>query len=154
MQFASYVVLALIILLRAGPAEECGRADLRLTLNDKNPQVVQTLEEHWMQAYASRDAALLGCLLADDFEISSIFDGNLELHNKQHVLEWVASRTGSAELERLQIKSHGTAVVARGVYSVRRGAKLVSRFQFADFFVYQDGRWQAIARTLAQLPVP
>lgn len=133
-------------------ADECASADLRLVLHDRNPKAVRTLEDRWAQAYANRDTAALNCIFAADFEISFMPDQGLEVHNKLHVLQWVVTRDGSAELERIQIKSHHTAVVARGAYSVRRDGKVVSRFQFTDFFVYRDNRWQAVARILAQLP--
>jgi Domain of unknown function (DUF4440) len=146
-------LVVIFISSASNAADECSSAGLRSVLHDSNPQVVKTLENQWALAYAKRDAALLNCILAEDFEIGSMPAQGFEIHDRQHVLEWLATRTGSAELEQLQIKPYGPAVVARGVYSVRRDRKLVSRFQFADFFLYREGRWQAVARTLAQLPV-
>jgi hypothetical protein len=134
-------------------ADECGSAELRLVLHEKNPQVIRSLEKQWTQAYASRDTERLSCILGDDFEIGSMPDQGFATHNKQHVLEWVATRTGSAELEQLLIKPHDGTVMAIGVYSVRRDGKLVSRFQFTDVFVYRSNRWQAVARAIAELPL-
>jgi len=133
--------------------DECGSAEPRVDIHDKNPQIIRSLEQQWAQAYANRDTAWLSCILGDDFEIGSMPDQACATHSKQNVLDWVATRTGSAELELLQIKPHDNTVMARGVYSVRRGGKLVSRFQFTDVFVYRSSRWQAVARTIAELPL-
>ena len=147
----AFLVVASITCLSLG-AEECDSADVRVALRDNNPEAIKTLEKQWLRAYASRDKALLDCILAKDFAIGSMPEHTLELHDKQHVLQWVETRTGSAELEQLEIKSHATAVVARGIYSVRTDSKIVSRFQFTDFFIRRGNRWQAVSRTLAQLP--
>ena len=133
--------------------DDCSSAELRAVLHEKSSQVIKVLEEQWAKAYASRDTARLNCILADDFEISSMPDEILAVHDKHHVLEWVVTRTGSAELEHLQTRPFDSIVLARGVYAVRTGGMLVSRFQFADVFVYRSNRWQAVARTIADLPL-
>lgn len=133
--------------------DECSSAELRAVLHDKSPQVIRALEEQWAKAYANRDTATLNCILADDFEIGSMPDQVLAVHDKHRVLAWVLTRTGSAELEHLQTRPFDSTVLARGVYAVRTGGMLVSRFQFADVFVYRSNRWQAVARTIADLPL-
>ena len=133
--------------------DECSSAELRAVLHDKSPQVIRALEEQWAKAYANRDTATLNCILADDFEIGSMPDQVLAVHDKHRVLAWVLTRTGSAELEHLQTRPFDSTVLARGVYAVRAGGRLVSRFQFTDVFVYRSNRWQAVARTIADLPL-
>jgi len=133
--------------------DECRSPEVLRLLSDNRPDVVKMLEERWLRAYSSQDTEALNCILAEDFEIGSMPGDDSEVHDKKHVLEWVATRTGKAELEQLRIQSYETAVVARGIYSVRRDGKMVARFQFTDFFVYRDHRWQAVTRALAQLPV-
>ena len=133
--------------------DECSSAELRAVLHDKSPQVIRALEEQWAKAYANRDTATLNCILADDFEIGSMPDQVLAVHDKHRVLAWVLTRTGSAELEHLQTRPFDSTVLARGVYAVRAGGRLVSRFQFTDVFVYRSNRWQAVARTIAELPL-
>lgn len=83
-------------------AHQCDLLDLQRTLQDENPKAVKTLEQRWAQAYAQRDVASLDCLLADYFQVGSIPDLHLETHNKQELLRWVATRTGSAELGDVQ----------------------------------------------------
>ena len=133
--------------------DECSSAELRAVLHDKSPQVIRALEEQWAKAYANRDTATLNCILADDFEIGSMPDQVLAVHDNHRVLAWVLTRTGSAELEHLQTRPFDSTVLARGVYAVRAGGRLVSRFQFTDVFVYRSNRWQAVARTIAELPL-
>jgi hypothetical protein len=146
-------LVVILISYAAAAAGECKSEDMRSVQTDRNPGAVKTLEERWALAYARRDAAMLNCILAEDFEVGSMPAQGLELHHRQDVLEWLKTRTGSAELEQLQTKPYGTAVVARGVYSVRRDQKLISRFQFTDFFLYREGRWEVVTRVLSQLPV-
>ena len=133
--------------------DDCNSAELRAVLHDKSPQVMRAIEEQWAKAYANRDTAGLDCILADDFEIDSMPNQGFAVHDKHHVLEWVATRTGSAELEQIQTRSFDNTVLAKGVYAVRTGGRLLSRFQFTDVFVYRRDRWQAVARTIAELPV-
>jgi len=133
--------------------DDCNSAELRALLHDKSPQVIRALEEQWAKAYVNRDTAGLNCILADDFEIDSMRDQGFAVHDKHHVLEWVATRTGSAELEQIQTRSFDNTVLAKGVYAVRTGGRLLSRFHFTDVFVYRRDRWQAVARTIAELPV-
>jgi len=133
--------------------DDCRSAELRAVLHDKSPQVIRALEEQWAKAYANRDTARLKCILADDFEIGSMPDQVLAVHDKHRVLAWVLTRTGSAELEHLQTRPFDSTVLARGIYAVRAGGRLVSRFQFTDVFVYRSNRWQAVARTIAELPL-
>jgi hypothetical protein len=80
-------------------------------------------------------------------------DQGFAVHDKHHVLEWVETRTGSAELEQIQTRSFDNTVLAKGIYAVRAGGRLLSRFQFTDVFVYRSNRWQAVARTIAELPL-
>lgn len=137
-------------------AMECGPGALKLDLGSKNPQVLFMVEYRWIKAYTDRDTDFLTCLLEDSFEIGSMPDKKLELHDKNHVLHWVESRTAPVhnEMEQLQLKSYDNSAVARGIYSVRqRDGKLISRFQFIDVFLYRHGRWQAVTRQIAELPL-
>src|SRR6516162_7391140 len=113
MRTGLFAFLMLISIPCAGLGlDECSSADLRLRLHAKDPQIVKTLEDQWARAYEHRDTALLNCILADDFEIYSMPAEDFQQHDKRAVLEWVASRTGSAELEQLQTKSYGYAALA------------------------------------------
>jgi len=144
---------SLLVTLVSSPlaSPKCGLQNSFPPLHDKGPDALNAIEREWARAYANRYTASLNCIFADEFQIASLND--FEVHYKTEVLQWVASRTGSAELEQLQVKSRGAAAAARGVYNVRHDGQVLSRFQFTDFFLYRGGRWQAIARTVSQLPV-
>lgn len=148
-----FAFLVLISIFCGGSGANDRKPGLCAGHDAKTPHVIETLEGEWARAYEHRDTALLNCILADDFEVSSMPSPAFRLHDKKTVLDWVATRTGSAELEHLQTRLYSVAAVARGVYWVREDGKLVSRFQFTDFFIYRDNRWQAISRILAELPV-
>ena len=134
---------------------KCDSHKMVVNLRDKNPNVLREVEDRWIRAYGERDAELLRCILADDFEIASMPDEKLEINNKQHVMEWIASKSRSANrVEQLDIRTHDQAAVVRGLYSVRtQEGKLTSRFQFTDVFLYRANGWQAVSREIAQLPV-
>jgi Domain of unknown function (DUF4440) len=150
------VGLLVAVLILVSPALSVGNCSspiaLRL-LSNNNPSAVDPIEREWEHAYAHRDTVSLNCILADEFQITSPADPDFRVHYKEDVLQWVPTRTGSADLEGLQVKSHGSAAVARGAYAVRHDGKLVSRFQFIDFFIYRDGGWQAMSRILIEVPV-
>ena len=133
----------------------CDPHKIAVDLRDRNPEVLKQVEDQWIQAYGERNAELLRCVLADDFEIASMPDEKLEINNKQHVMDWIASKTRSVnKVEQINIKSHGEAAVVRGVYSVfTPEGKLTSRFQFTDIFIYRANGWQAVVREIVKLSV-
>src|SRR5262249_28839057 len=109
-----------------------------VNVGTKDATAIENLERRWAQAYAERNVAVLQCIMADDFEIGSMPDEKVEVNGKQHVLEWVPVRTGSAEIEQLHVWLHGEMAIARGSYLVRAQDGMVHRrFQFTDLFVYR-----------------
>lgn len=146
--FLFHILASIQPALTATPA--CSSPNLARLLADRHPGAVNTIEREWARAYANRDTSSLGCIFADEFQITSPGDKDFQVHYKSDVLQWLAGREGSAELEGLQVKSHKSAAAARGSYAVRRDGKLISRYRFIDFFVYRDGRWQAMVRTLTE----
>jgi hypothetical protein len=147
-------ILSLLVVTSASSVlatSKCGSQNSLRLLRDKSPDALNVIEKEWALADANRDTTFLNCIFANEFQIASLND--FEVHYKTEVLQWVSNRTGSAELEKLQVRALGSAAAARGVYKVRRDGKLLSRFQFTDFFLYRAGRWQAFARALSPLPV-
>lgn len=134
---------------------KCDFDKMAVNLRDKNSRVLREVENRWIQAYGERDAQLLACILADDFEIGSMPDEKLEINNKKHVMDWMGTKSPSVnKVEHLDIKTHEEAAVVRGIYSVRtQDGRLASRFQFTDVFVYRANAWQAVSREIAQLPL-
>lgn len=147
-------ILSFLVVIFVSPvvaAPKCGSQNSFPALHDKSPEAVNSIEKEWARAYANRDTASLNCIFADEFQIVSLKD--FAVHYKADVLQWAANRTGSADLEQIQVKARGSAAAVRGVYNVRRSGKQLSRFQFTDFLLFRVGRWQAVARTLSELPV-
>jgi hypothetical protein len=135
-------------------SDDCAR-NVGLDLRDTDPKVLREVERRWIEAYGQRNTQLLACILADDFEIGSMPDSKLEVNSRQHVLDWVSTKAISMnQMEHLDISTHGTVAVARGIYSVSTpDGRLTSRFQFSDVFAYRRNGWQALLREIATLPV-
>jgi len=150
----AFILLTLCGLARPASAVDCAAGVLRDDPQKKDAGTIEALERSWAQAYAERDIEMLKCIIADDFEIGSMPDKTIEVNGRQHVLEWVPVRTGTADLEQLHVTVHGEVAFARGSYAVRASdGVLRSRFQFADVFVYRAKRWQALSREIATLPL-
>jgi ketosteroid isomerase-like protein len=152
--FKYAVLLALVFSFtpptQVGSQCEPGKGDSKR--QQKDVETVRKIEYEWARAYANRDIAALSCILADDFEISVMPDKKDEVNNKQHVLDWVKIRSGSDEIDRLQVRIVGEAAIAHGTYTVRgTDEKVKARFQFLDVFTYRDKRWQAISREIPEL---
>jgi len=65
------------------------------------------LKPGWIQAYGERHAQTLAYILAVDFEIGSMPDEKLEINNKQHVMDWIGSKSRSInKVEQLDIKMY------------------------------------------------
>jgi len=154
--FKYAVILALAFsvapLTLVGSQCEPGKGDSKR--QQKDVQTVRKIEYEWAKAYANRDVAALNCILADDFEIGGMPDKKDEVNNKQHVLDWMKTRSGSDEIDRLQVRVVGDGAIAHGTYTVRGvDEKVKARYQFLDVFTYRDKRWQAIYREIAELPL-
>ncbi len=152
-----WIVLITLALLssNATPAGTCSLQATESLLRNKDPQVVKEVEKEWLQAYGERNTPALDCILADDFEIGSMPDEKGEIHDKKHVLDWVAQRSPTTQkIERLELEPNGDLEFVRGIYSMNgRNGEVLARYQFMDVFVFRGGRWQALARQIAQLKV-
>ena len=162
LKLITFVFVGFIVALTPTWAQTPGRQgsddcapSLGLDLLDTGPTVLREVERRWIEAYGQRNTQLLLCILADDFEIGSMPDSQLEVNNRQHVLDWVSTKTISMNrIEQLNVSRHGTVAVARGIYSVSTpDGTLTARFQFSDVFTYRRNGWQAILREIATLPI-
>ena len=143
-----------LLLSQAAAAGNCSLQATEFRLQKKDPQVLKEVEQEWLQAYGERNTRALDCILADDFEIDSMPDEKGEVHDKKHVLDWVAHRFPTTQkIEQIEIKAYGDLAVVRGIYSsYRPDGSLLVRFQFLDVFARPEGRWRAITREIAELP--
>ena len=117
---------------------------------DKDKSELRRLKEDlWPRAYREGDAALLGRILASEFQMVDP-DGNWS--DKAKELDYVSkhktkNRSFRFEIRRLEVFENGTAVVAgRGVVigpeSDPNGGY---EYQSSNILIKRDGRWQAIA---------
>lgn len=103
----------------------------------------------WPRAYFTQDTALLGRILAEEFQ-SVDDDGNWS--TKAEELDWISKNKPSYEgfqfhIRRLDVFDNGTAVVAgTGVIRGKDGkGPYLIEYQSSNIFIKRDGRWQAVA---------
>lgn len=148
-------LLALCILL-VRPGEGAAKCDVgKVTSPDRTADAIRELENQWIKAYAERDVELLKCILTDDFQVGSMPDRTLEIHDRQHVLDWITHRKSSVQnqIEDLKVRVSGKVAVARGVYVMRDSAgKLLARYQFTDLLAQRNSQWRGLAREVSELP--
>ena len=101
-------------------------------------------EQTWARSLEQRDAATLGCLLADEFEDA---DPSGKLTDHATTLAGVATRrAGHNELSELKAHVHGDVGYIRGLATATDAqGKIVARVRFTDIYVYREGRWQCVA---------
>jgi hypothetical protein len=102
------------------------------------------LEQNWAAALSRKDADVVGCMLADEFEDADV-DGSL--HTRNWTIERIPNRkAGVNHLSELRAHVEGNSGFTRGLATlVDASGKVVARVRFTDVFTYRDGRWQALA---------
>lgn len=151
-------IVLLTFVLLSSQARATAKCDLKATeslLRNKDPQVLKDVEQEWLRAYGEKNTAVLDCILAEDFQIGSMPDERVEVHDKKHVLDWVAQRSPSVQkIEQFDLAPYGNVAVVRGAYSMSsQDGKVLARYQFMDVFVYRGERWLALTREIAELPI-
>jgi hypothetical protein len=101
-------------------------------------------EQSWARALEQRDAAALGCILADEFEDAGP-DGKLA--DRAATLSKAAEHAAvHHELSELHPHVQGELGYIRGLATAVDGrGKVVVRVRFTDVYVYREGRWQCVA---------
>jgi Domain of unknown function (DUF4440) len=101
-------------------------------------------EQGWARALEQRDAAALGCILADEFEDAGP-DGKLT--DRATTLAKAEKHAAvHHELSELHPQVHGEFGYIRGLATaVDAQGKVVVRVRFTDVYVYRGGRWQCVA---------
>ena len=103
----------------------------------------------WPKAYAEQDVALLGSILADEFQS---VDAEGRWSSKQEELDYVRAHRPSYEsltfkAKRLDVLGSDTAIVGGEGTIKGRDAEgaYVMTYQSTNVFVRRAGRWQAVA---------
>jgi len=149
-----FLAFCILLMRSAEGAPECDVG--KVTSGDRAAETIKELESRWIKAYADRDADLLKCILTDDFQIGAMPDRTLEVHNRQHVLDWITDRKTSIrnQIEDLKVQVSGNVAVVRGVYVTQdMGGKPLRRYQFTDLLAQRNARWRGLAREVSELPV-
>ncbi|MCU1304816.1 MAG: nuclear transport factor 2 family protein [Candidatus Sulfotelmatobacter sp.] len=117
----------------------------------KDEDALVQIEKTWANSLEQRDAAALGCILADEFQDTdpqgSVFDRNTTL------VKAANHRPVHHELQELRAHVYGDFGYIRGLATaVDASGKVVAKVRFTDIYVYRDQRWQAVAAHESMLP--
>jgi hypothetical protein len=135
-------ILNLLALLLALPlsalAADCPRNE------PKTEAALIELEHNWAGALSRKDAEIVGCMLASEFEDVDV-DGSL--HSRRDTLEHIPhKKPGTNQLSEMSAHVEGDFGFTRGLATlVDTSGNVVARVRFTDIFTYRDGRWQALA---------
>jgi ketosteroid isomerase-like protein len=110
----------------------------------KDESALVQIERTWARALDERDAATLGCILAQEFEDA---DPDGKLIDRATTLAKAAEHPPVRhDLSELHAHVSGVFGYIRGLATaVDRQGKVVARVRFTDVYAYRDGRWQCVA---------
>jgi ketosteroid isomerase-like protein len=117
----------------------------------KDESALIQIEHTWASALERRDAATLGCILADEFQDA---DPNGNIVDRATTLAKAADhRPIHNELHEMSAHVYGDFGYIRGLATATDAqGKVLARVRFTDIYVYRDGRWQALAAHESMLP--
>jgi ketosteroid isomerase-like protein len=117
----------------------------------KDENALVQIEHSWAGALEQRDAAALGCILAEEFQDA---DPQGNLFDRATTLAKAADhRPVHHELRELGAHVYGDLGYIRGLATAEDAqGKIVARVRFTDIYVYREGRWQAVAAHESMLP--
>ncbi len=101
-------------------------------------------DQEWISALRHKDVLVLGCLLADDFADSS-WKG--QFRPKAEVIRELPQRREFDQevvVEKTSVHRSTGVVFGRNVIRSKDG-KMLAAIRFTDAFVYEKGRWLAVA---------
>ncbi len=100
-------------------------------------------EQTWAAALNRKDAAMVACLLADEFEDADI-DGSL--HGRKETLDHIPNKKpGTNQLSEMRAYVDGNLGYTRGLATlVDASGNVKARVRFTDVYIYREGRWQAL----------
>jgi ketosteroid isomerase-like protein len=109
----------------------------------KTEAALVQLEENWAAALSRKDADMVACMLADEFDDVGP-DGSQS--NRKQTLEHIPNKKpGTNQLSEMRAHIEGNLGFTRGLATlVDASGKVVARVRFTDVFTYRDGRWQAL----------
>lgn len=129
--------LALLAILMLVPAHATASAD---------PEAIAVLDrEHaWLQASATRNAKLLGTILAENF-VHTNYRG-VVTYREQELANVTKPKpyTQTTSEQTVDFPAKSVAVV-HGLNTVSQGGKVAILLRYTDVYVKQNGRWRALS---------
>ena len=115
-------------------------------------QVLQAMEQDWLNAEKNHDAATFEKLVADDW-IAISPDGKSET-KAERAAKIKSSHATSATMGDMKVRVFGNAAVVTGTddeATMEGGKKSTGHYVWTDVFVKRDGKWLAVASQTAQV---
>ncbi len=139
------VALAFAVPCLCGPAV----AETSAARKDrKAEQEILKLENEWLAATLTRDAAAIERLLADDYTLGE-FDGTVT--TKAQLLEYIKSGEFAATslvYDGVTVRVYGDTAIATGRTTERsqwKGSDSSGLYQWTDTWINRAGHWQCVA---------
>jgi hypothetical protein len=107
-------------------------------------QGLRSVEERWLRALTTKDRATLECILSSDFTDSSMKG---ELRTRADVffsLNRPRDYVQKLAVDHVTVKNDTGVVAGQNIITDAAG-NLLFEIRFTDTFIYQDGRWIALA---------
>ncbi|HEX8806436.1 MAG TPA: nuclear transport factor 2 family protein [Candidatus Aquilonibacter sp.] len=111
-----------------------------------SPQAVAVLdqEHRWIQAAATRDAKLLGTILADNF-VHTNYRGIVSYREQELANVTKPKPYTEATSEQTVDFAAPDVAVVHGLNTISQAGKVVLLLRYTDVYVKQDGRWMALS---------
>lgn len=126
--------------------------------NHSESEILQ-LEQKWLKALESGDAATLQTILADDWQDNTSLG---RIVTRKEFFDWLAANPArrilgvTSEIEAPKVRFYGDVAISTGAVlremNDPSGKKHVQRTLFIDVFVWRDARWQAVASQETLVP--
>lgn len=116
----------------------------------KDEATLVQIEHEWLRAAEQHDLAVLGCILAADFEEAN-FSGAL-IDRSAMLASAAKPSNGHFELADLRAHVSGDFAYVRGKGVRNDNGVRTDKTRFTDIFVYREGRWQCVAGHESRFP--
>jgi hypothetical protein len=128
--------------------------------SDHSESTILQLEQKWLKALESGDAAALQTILADDWQDNTSLG---RIVTRKEFFDWLAANPSrrilgvTSEIDEPKVRFYGDVAVATGVVvremnELPSGKKHVQHTLFTDVLVWRDARWQAVASQETLVP--
>src|SRR6202521_2083516 len=146
-RFIAHICFLSLVLSVAAPGEaNQSKADSDAATS----QTLQAIEQAWLNAEKSHDAAAFEKLVADDW-IAISPDGKSQTKAERSA-EIKTAHTVSATLGDMKVRVFGDAAVVTGTddeITMTDGKKSSDHYAWTDVFVKRNGKWLAVASQTA-----